>query len=94
MVIDVFNEEELVLINGICKNEKLEDLTKEDAMQKLLFSKQVVDDGDAMISDLIDGTVSKLQAMTDSQWDELKMRVPLPTALSAEDEIPEDEAIA
>lgn len=85
----IFNNEENVLINGICKNERLSTFTRENAVQALLFSRQIANEDDTMITDLIDGTVAKLQAMKDAEWDELKMYVPLPVAVTAEEEVSE-----
>lgn len=85
----IFNNEENVLINGICQNERLSTFTRENAMQALLFSRQIANEDDTMITDLIDGTVAKLQAMEDEEWDELKMYVPLPVAVTAEEEVSE-----
>lgn len=87
MQIDMFNNEERVLLNSICKNEKLSALTREDVLKSLLFARQVA--GDAMIADLVDSTSSKVQSMTDEEWNELKMIVPFPVALIVEDEVSE-----
>ena len=95
-MVDVFNNEERVLINGICKGEKLSSLTREDVLASLTFSRQIADDGDTMITDLLDGTAAKVRAMTDDEWEELKMNVPLLVAQTAEDEVsevPEDEDV-
>lgn len=94
MATDLFNNEERVLINGICKNEKLSGLTRTDVVNSLLFSRQICEDG--MMADLIDGTIEKVNALTDSEWDELKMKTPFPVAQTAEDEVsevPEDEDV-
>lgn len=89
MGIDIFNNEEKILINGMCKGEKLSSLTREDVLASLSFSRQVATDGDTMITDLLDGTASKVSAMTDAQWEALKLIVPLPVAQTAEDEVSE-----
>lgn len=89
MGIDNFNNEERVLINGMCKGEKLSALTREDVLASLAFSRQIADDGDEMITDLLDGTAAKVIAMTDVQWEALKLNVPLPVAQTAEDEVSE-----
>lgn len=91
---NIFNNEESILINGICMNEKLSTLTKEDAVNSLAFSRRIADDNDTMLIGLIDSTIEKVRSMTESQWDSLKMKTPLPVALVAEDdvsEVPEDE---
>lgn len=89
MQIDIFNNEERVLLNGICKNESLSSLTKEDVLNSLLFSRQIANEDDTMITDLIDSTSFKVKNMTEDEWNELKMKVPFPVALLAEDEVSE-----
>lgn len=86
---DLFNNEERVLINSICKNEKLSSLAKQDVLNTLLFSRQIADEGDSMMIDLLDGIIKKIQGLTDGEWDELKMNVPFPVAMVAEDEVSE-----
>lgn len=89
MNIDVFNNEERVLINEMCKGEKLSSLTREDVLTSLTFSRQIANDGDTMITDLLDGIATKVGTMTDNEWEKLKMNVPLPVAQTAEDEVSE-----
>lgn len=89
MSIDFFNNEEKVLINGICKDEKLSALTKNDVLNSLTFSRQIADEGDTMITGLLAGTIAKVKTLTDAEWDELKMRTPFPVAQTTEDEVPE-----
>lgn len=89
MGINIFNNEERVLINGICKNEKLASLSKKNVLDALAFSRQIADESDAMIIGLLDGAITKLEAMSDGEWDELKMATPFPVAQTAEDEVSE-----
>ena len=84
---NIFNNEESILINGICMNEKLSTLTKEDAVNSLVFSRRITDDNDTMLIGLIDSTIEKVRSLTESQWDSLKMKTPLPVALVAEDDV-------
>lgn len=96
MEVNIFNNEESILINGICMNENLATLKKEDALNSLAFSRRITDERDTMLIGLIDGTIEKVQNLTESQWDSLKMKTPLPVALVAEDdvsEVPEDEDV-
>lgn len=76
MGIDVFNNEERILINSICKNEMLSDLMRGDVKTSLVFSKQI--SADSMIIDLLDGIIAKIESMTDAEWDKLKMLTPFP----------------
>ena len=89
MKLDLFNNEERILLNSICKNEKLDELTKEDVVRSLLFSRQIANGEDGMVLDLIDGTVSKVSGLTEDEWNSLKMLVPFAVALVAEDEVSE-----
>ena len=89
---EVFNNEERVLINSICKNEILSDLTKEAVLRSLKFSRQIVNDKDAMVVSLMDGIISKMQLLTDAEWDEMKMKVPFAVAYVPEDEVSETSA--
>lgn len=89
MGVDIFNNEEKVLINGMCKGEKLSSFTREDVLASLTFSRQIVDDGDVMITGLLNGIAAKIIAMTDAEWEEMKMNVPFPIAQTAEDEVSE-----
>ncbi len=90
--IDVFNNEERVLINGICKDEKLSTITRQKVLDSLNFSKQI--STDAMIMDLLDSTSSKMKVMTDEEWDALKVLTPFPVAVLPQDDVevvPSDE---
>ena len=94
MGVERFTDEERVLINQICKNEKLSTLTKADVLKTVMFSQQVAGDDDDMVSDLLEEVFDKLKDMTDAEWDELKMLVPLPVAINPEDdvsEVPDDQ---
>lgn len=89
MLIDIFNNDERILLNNICKNEKLPELTQAQVLESLLFSRQVVNEDDSMLVDLVDGTYSKVKGLTEDEWSELKMQVPFPVPLVAEDEVSE-----
>lgn len=92
--VNCFNNEEKVLINGICKNEKLSELTRLDVEVSLLFSAQCTDERDTLMMNLVSGTLAKIQEMSDAEWDKLKMLVPFPVAATEEDdvsEVPDDE---
>lgn len=87
----LFNNEERVLLNAICKNEKLSALEREDVLASLLFSRQITNDSEAMVIDLLDGAIAKVQQLTDAEWDKLKMLTPFPAVTGDEDEVPTDE---
>ena len=81
----MFDNEERILINSICKNENLSKLTKTNIEDSLLFSIQITDD--IMINELLDATYSKMKNITETEWNELKMLIPFPV-VAAGDEIP------
>lgn len=85
--IDIFDNEERILINGICKNEKLSRLTKNDVLNALRFSRQITDENDSMMIDLIESTYEKVGNMSEAEWEKVKMLTPFPVVSSAEDEI-------
>lgn len=92
----VFNNEEMVLVNGICSGEKLSEMKKENLVQSLLFSRQITDDDNTMMVDLIEGALETVKSMSDAEWDELKLMIPFPVVYdSMEDvgEVPTDEDI-
>lgn len=95
MMVEVFNNEQKVLLNGICKGEKMSAMKREDVMESLLFSKQIVED--AMMADLVDSTFSAVKAMSDKEWDEVKMYAPFEVAVDPYEEdvaeVPVDEDI-
>ena len=85
--IDIFDNEERVLVNGICKNEKLSTLTRQKVLDSLTFSKQITNDSDMMILGLLDSTYTKVKAMTDDEWDALKVLTPFPVAVTPQDDV-------
>lgn len=89
MDIDIFNNEERVLINSISKGENLTALTRTDVLNSLTFSRQIANEGDTMITGLLDGAIAKMNAMSDEEWDKLKMSIPFPVAQIAESEVSE-----
>ena len=89
MQLDVFNNEERVLLNSICKNEDLAGLAKNDVLQSLAFSRQIANEDDSMVISLVDGLAEKITSLTEEEWDDVKMHVPFAVALVAEDEVSE-----
>lgn len=85
----VFNNEEMVLINGICSGEKLSEMKKENLVQSLLFSRQITADDNAMMVDLIEGTLETVKGISDAEWDELKLMIPFPVAYDSMGDVEE-----
>lgn len=82
----MFNNEERIVLNGICNNEKL-DFSKKSVLDSLLFSEQVV--ADEMMIDLIKGISEKISALSDEEWTEVRKQIPFSVALVPEDEVAE-----
>lgn len=94
MVTTIFNNEESLLINNICRNEEIFELTRDKVIQSLRFSQQIASKDDTLVSDLIDSTLAKMESLSDFDWEALRMHIPFPVSLYAEDEVsevPEDE---
>ena len=95
MMVEIFNNEQKVLLNGICKGERLSAMTREVVMESLLFSKQIVEDD--MMADLVDSTFSAVKALSDKEWDEVKMFIPFAVAVDPYEEdiaeVPTDEDV-
>lgn len=94
-VYEIFNDSEKVIINAVCRGELLKDLTKEDAENELLV--MMVGAAEEM-KELVEDTLEKVKKLTESQWDELKMKTPLFVESFSEDgedveEVPTDEEI-
>lgn len=90
MGIMVFNNEEKILINGISKGAKLSELKKDEAFNALMFARQITNDDDAMMCDLIDGTMEKVKDMSDAEWDEIKMLIPFDVILGDDEDADEE----
>ena len=86
MGIMVFNNEEQIVINGISKGAKLSELNRADTLNALLFARQITNKDDSMMCDLIDGTIVKVERMTDAEWDEIKMLIPFEVFLGDDEE--------
>lgn len=94
-VYEIFNDSEKVIINAVCRGELLKDLTKEDTENELLV--MMVGAAEEM-KELVEDTLEKVKKLTESQWDELKMKTPLFVESFSEDgedveEVPTDEEI-
>lgn len=85
----VFNNEEMILVNAICTGKKLSELKKDDAVMSLMFSRQITNDDDSMMIDLIDGTLEKVKGMSDEEWDEVKMLMPFEVVADGVEDVSE-----
>lgn len=92
--IDLFDDDERQYLNSIVKGRDRNTLTKKNVLTNIAFAREVADGMDTMVIELIDGLYSKVNALSDEEWNELRMLLPFPVNISFEenvDEIPEDE---
>ena len=83
MLIDLFNNEERILLNSICTSERLSSLTKDVLLESLTFSRHITnDDDDGMSIDLLEGVIEKVANLSDDDFNTLKMSIPMATFTS------------
>ncbi len=59
--LDVFNDDEKQYLNALTKGRFREKISRQDVLKAVAFARDVADDTDTMILDLIDGVYSKGQ---------------------------------
>ena len=84
MVINCFNDEQRVLLNGICMGIRQKELTKERVKELLIISKENVNDD--MVLELIDSTFDDLDLIKEDDWNELKAFLPFEVDADYEDD--------
>lgn len=92
--IDLFDDDERQYLNSIVKGRDRSTLTKKGVLANIAFAREVADSTDTMVLDLIDGLYSKVNAISDEEWGELRTLLPFPVNISFEDnvdEVPTDE---
>lgn len=87
--VDLFEDGERQYINRIAEGRDREKLSKQDILSAVAFAREVADDTDANIMSLIDGVYSKVNALSDEEWDRLKIQLPFPVLITAEDNVDE-----
>ena len=87
--IDLFNDDERQYLNSITKGRDRNSLTRKGILSNIAFAREVSDSTDVMVLDLIDGLYSKVNALSDDEWDELRKLIPLPVNISFEDNVDE-----
>lgn len=87
--IDLFEDGERQYINKIAEGRDREKLSRQDILSAVAFAREVADDTDTNILSLIDGVYSKVKALTDGEWDRLRLLLPFPVLITAEDNVDE-----
>lgn len=76
---DIFDNDERVLINHLTNGENLKKYSKDNLLSILNFQNSILaEDSDEEIKELISGTLSKVNLMTEEEWTEIKKILPLP----------------
>lgn len=91
--IDLFNDDERQYFNSLTKGRDRGSLTRKSVLSNIAFAREATDSMDIMVLDLIDGLYSKVNALSDDEWEELRMFFPLPVNISIEDNV-DNEALA
>ena len=91
--LDVFNDDEKQYLNALTKGCFREKISRQDVLKAVAFARDVADDTDTMILDLIDGVYSKVNNLSDSEWEDLRGLLPFPVVISSDDvmDVPADE---
>lgn len=90
--IDVFNNDERIVINKASEGTAVKDFTKARLLTILNFDREISTDQDVL--DLLAGLIAKVERITDEEWDHLRQAIPFETFYDAEsnvDEVPTDE---
>lgn len=92
---DFFDDDERQYLNSIVKDRDREKLKRKDVLSNIAFAREVADHTDEMVTELIDGLYSKINTMSDEEWENLRMQLPFPVNINFEDnidEVPIDES--
>lgn len=82
--IDMFNNEERIVINSICKGSAIKDLTKTRLLNGLVFAFEVSTDADIIA--LLRGLIAKVDSLTEEAWTKMRMFLPFETFSEADEE--------
>ena len=75
---DLFDNDERVLINRIVKGENLSSYKKSNLVQSLMFQQSILgEESDIDVRELVSATLSKVNLLTDDEWEEIKKNIPL-----------------
>lgn len=79
---DLFSDDERQYLNSIVKGHNPETIARKYVLDAVGFARDVADDSDAMILDLIDRVYSKVHSLTDEEWKRLRVFLPFPVNIS------------
>lgn len=71
---DIFDMDERIVINSCAKGLKQSEFTKKRITENLNFTLTICNDD--MILSMTEGLKDKIDKITDSEWDEIKMLIP------------------
>jgi hypothetical protein len=90
----ILDNDERIMINSASEGAPLSEFTRARFLQSLNLSLNI--NTDEMILSMVEGLKTKVERLTDSEWDALKMGIPLETRYdypSNVDVVPADEDI-
>ncbi len=90
-IIDMFDNDERIIINKTCRGIALAEFKRGNFLENLMFSRDISTEKD--ILNLLNGLIFKIEHISDTEWNDLKTKLPLYTYYNAEsnvDEVPED----
>lgn len=87
--VDLFEDEERQYINKIAEGRSKDGISREDMLSIVSFAREVADDTDREIISLIDCVYSKINVLSDEEWEELRRLLPFPVSITAEDNVDE-----
>lgn len=79
-----FDNSERIIINKSSEGTPISSFTRKRFMDNLSFQQNVC--ADEAINDLLEGLHSKIDRMTDEEWDFLRLQIPLPVYADADEE--------
>lgn len=90
--VDLFSDDERQYINSIVKGRRPDRITRKEILDIVAFARDIADNTDYMILDLIDGVYSKIFALTDEEWEQLRAYLPFLVNITSDDndKIPEE----
>lgn len=83
LTIDMFDNDERIILNGLAETTPISKLSKKLCLAQLSFSHEACADDD--MSAVLDGLISKLEAISDEEWSKLRLSLPFEVWAEAED---------
>lgn len=92
--VDVFDNDERIIVNKACEGTPIADFTRTGFLTNLAFARSISTEQDVL--NLLDRLIAKTERISDDEWDGLKAKIPFATYYDADsnvDEVPQDEAV-